>query len=320
MYLTLKDGTAFEGKCLSKTKETAGFLSIYTGAFGYEEVITNPANTGKIILFTFPEIGATGVNHEDNQSDTVCVAGFICKEYSRYMSNFRAKESLLHYMDSADRAVGEGFDTRAILLHLRKAGEQPAVLSEKPLSEEELAARLDSVEVNYTPVCSPLKPGAPALKANVVDLGAGKSFYSMLCENGIEAAEDGEDFDVCIVSNAPSFLAEDPGIPEMIREAAAGKPLIGFGDGAALAALAAGYKAEPLTLGHHGTNIPVAMRNSGGKNEITAQNHCYVVGPQKGIVITAVNLHDKTAEAFRSKDGMVTGFCYKPADLIKEIK
>ena len=319
MYLTLRDGAVFEGKCLGSAKETAGFLIVYTGGFGYEEVITNPANTGKIMLFTFLIIGATGINREDNESDVVCPAGIICKEYSRTMSNFRAKETLLHCIDSADKVFGEGFDTRAILVHLRETGEQMAVLSEKKLTAAELKNRLEAFEVDYTPVLKPFAADDPVLTAAVLDLGAGKSFYSMLRDNRIAVAGDGEPFDVLIVSNAPAFLADSDEIKDTIKEAACGKPVVGFGDGAALAAAAAGYGIKSLGLGHHGTNIPVKPGSS-RKNLITAQNHCYVVEEQKGIRITAVNLHDKSPEAFVSEDGMVMGFCYKPECLVSEIK
>ncbi|MBQ9359078.1 MAG: hypothetical protein IJT95_06000 [Abditibacteriota bacterium] len=319
MFLTLKDGTAFEGKCLSSVKETVGFLSVYTGGFGYEEVVTNPANTGKIMLFTFPIIGATGINLEDNESDTVCPAGIICKEYSRTVSNFRAKETLLNYIDAADKALGEGFDTRAILVHLREHGEQMAVISEKKLTAAELKKRLGAFQVDYTPVIEPYEVKKPALKARVVDLGAGRSFYSMLRDNSIAVAGEKQDFDVCIVSNAPAFLVDDDAAADIIRKAAAGKPVVGFGDGAALAAKAAGYSVKFLGLGHHGTNIPVKPGSS-EKNLITAQNHCYAVPRQKGIKITAANLHDKSPEAFVSEDGMVMGFCYKPESLVSAIK
>ncbi|MBR4748364.1 MAG: hypothetical protein IK083_02165 [Abditibacteriota bacterium] len=319
MFLTLKDGAVFEGKCLGSVQETAGFLSIYTGGFGYEEVITNPANTGKIMLFTFPIIGATGINREDNESDVVCPAGIICKEYSRTMSNFRAKETLLDFVDKADVAFGEGFDTRAILVHLREKGEQMAVLSEKKLTAAELKKRLKAFEVDYTPVMKPLKVKSPAMTAAVLDLGAGKSFFSMLADSGIAVAGEGKPFDVLIVSNAPAFLADSDEVLESIRGAAGGKPVVGFGDGAALAAAAAGYRIKSLGLGHHGTNIPVKPGTS-RKNLITSQNHCYVVEEQKGIRITAANLHDKSPEAFVSEDGMVMGFCYKPQDLVSAIK
>ena len=78
VYLSLADGKVFTGSSLSDNVHACGMLSFSLTEFGFEESITNPANTGKIIMFTFPIIGGMGINFEDNLSFAVCVNGVIC--------------------------------------------------------------------------------------------------------------------------------------------------------------------------------------------------------------------------------------------------
>ena len=108
MFLILEDGAVFEGRSVHQPPddelEAAGLLSFYTGVVGYQEVITDPANLGKIIVFTYPLIGNYGVNSQDAESASPKVAGVICKEYPPYYSNFRAEGSLAEYLSPSPPA------------------------------------------------------------------------------------------------------------------------------------------------------------------------------------------------------------------------
>lgn len=313
LFLFLEDGTVFTGKGISKIKNTVGLLSFYTGAFGYEEVITNPANTGKIILFTFPVIGAYGINFCDNQSDIVCASGVICKEYSRVYSNFRAKKSLCEYMDDFGRVLGDSFDTRAIMVHLREFGEQLAIISDRDLSEVEQKELFCGFEIEYRVINDPIEPSEPLLKAKVIDFGANKTFYNLLFDANISVcAEDYDgDYDAVIISNVNTVIVECDDIVDMVREIAGDKPLVGIGDGAALAALARGFEVRKLIAGHHGNNLPIKKVDS-IQNLITTQNHEYIVCEQEGLEITYKNLHDNSEEGFVSNDNKTIGFSFRP--------
>ena len=310
LFLTLEDGKVFRGKSLSQCKTTTGFLSFYTGAFGYEEVITNPANTGKIILFTFPIIGAYGINLRDNQSDSVCIAGAICKDYSKIHSNFRAKKSVCEYMDEFGKVLGDSFDTRAIMVHLREAGEQLAVISDKELSKEEASKIFMDFKIDYKPINTYTEPKKTEIKAKIIDLGANKTFYNFLFEAGIKISDD-ENYNTVIISNTNPMSVEDEKIINMVSKVIIGKVVVGIGDGAAIAAKARGFCIKKLLAGHHGNNLPVKPQNS-NKNLITTQNHDFIVCEQENINITYRNLHDNSEEGFISHDMMTLGFSFRP--------
>jgi carbamoyl-phosphate synthase small subunit len=120
MYIYLEDGSVFQGRGITASCEAVGLVSYYTGVVGYQELISDPANHGKILLFTYPEIGNYGVNSQDGESDAPVVSGIIAKEYCPYYSNFRAEKSLKEYLDASRAAFLDGVDTRAFSFHFAK--------------------------------------------------------------------------------------------------------------------------------------------------------------------------------------------------------
>lgn len=314
LFLTLEDNAVFEGLSVSEALETAGLLSFYTGVVGYQEVITDPANLGKIILFTYPLIGNYGVNAEDVESLSVKVSGIVTKEYPHYYSNFRATGSLADYMPTSNAAFGTGFDTRAILLHLREHGEMLAALSAEPLTGSAVKERAQRVlSSEYTPQNTPLAcaQARPRVKAFVIDLGASKSFYKHLADLGIDACCDSKDADVVLVSDAPFFCVESSSIIDRVKSAVNGKPVIGFGHGSVVVAKACGGSVKRLPFGDHGVNVPVRY-SGGGRNEITVQNHIYEVEQSADFSAMFTNLHDGTCEGFVCKNAHAAGVNFLP--------
>ena len=92
--LVLEDGTRYEGNAYGARGRTLGEAVFATGMTGYQETLTDPSYAGQIVLMTAPHIGNTGVNDEDRESDRIWVAGFIVREPSRVVSNYRATGSL----------------------------------------------------------------------------------------------------------------------------------------------------------------------------------------------------------------------------------
>lgn len=315
LFLTLEDGTVFEGWSVNDALENAGLLSFYTGVVGYQEVITNPANIGKIILFTYPMIGNYGINNEDPESASIKVSGIITKEYSAYYSNFRATCSLGDYMNDSDAVFGTSFDTRAVMLHLREHGEMMAAFSSEALSVEavrELAGKASCK--SYTPENKPIAcaQASAKVKATVVDLGASKSFYKQLAALGVDACCDPNKADVVIVSDAPVCTVESESILDHVKSMIGNKPAIGFGHGSVILAKMYGGKIRKMSFGDHGCNVPVAYIGS-ERNDITVQNHNYEVIPGDGIEAVFTNVHDGTCEGFRSSSAPVAGANFLPS-------
>ncbi len=310
VYLTLADGSVFPGESVSNNIHTCGMLSFSLTEFAFEETVTNPANIGKIIMFTFPIIGAMGINYEDNLSDTVTIQGVICKENSDIYSNFRAKTSIKEYLNSNNKVYASSFDTRAILLHLREFGEMPAVISDKPYSKEDVLKEYSNLNKDYKPINSPINSNKK-IKAKIFDLGASKTFYKMLDGFGIYNSD--EDYNLIVISNATTFNLENDKYVDFIKENK-GKKFIAFGDANVLLAKAFGLEYKSLGLGHHGGNIPI-KNVINNKDYITGQNHLWYIPKQDKIEVVFNNIHDNSTEAYISKDLTFAGFNFKPMDI-----
>lgn len=313
LFITLEDGAVFEGQSINDALDAAGLLSFYTGVVGYQEVITNPANLGKIVLFTYPLIGNYGVNPQDAESASITVNGLLAKHYRPYHSNFRATGSLADYVGTRI-AFGAEFDTRAILLHLRENGEMMAATSSEPLTADAVKERAKALTLkepdsaNAPIACAQARP---VVTAAVVDLGASRTFYKHLADLGVDACGEAKNAELVIVSDAPYYLVESASVIERVKAAVAGKPALGFGHGGAILAQACGGKARRLSFGDHGVNIPVAY-TGGGRNEITAQNHIYEVIAADGVEALFTNVHDGTCEGFRMSAQPAAGASFLP--------
>jgi|GEM_PF-1040690 len=339
IFLCLEDGAVFEGRSISEALECSGLLSFYTGVVGYQEVITDPANLGKIIVFTYPLIGNYGINPEDAESASPKVAGIICKEYPPYYSNFRATGSLKDYLESfstspqpavegeehsysqpsiAERngkcavVFGHEFDTRAILLHLRENGEMKAVITPKKLSDKELADRISRVHnPYYEPENRPEPCDNPKVNAAIMDLGASRSFFRRLSALGVKNGLNPNDAELIIISDAPYYTVEDDACISQVAGWLGKKPVIGFGHGSAIVAKAAGGRVRWMKFGDHGLNIPVKYVG-GGRNEITIQNHNYEVLPDGDVEALFINIHDGTCEGFKCNSIKAAGINFLP--------
>jgi carbamoyl-phosphate synthase small subunit len=119
--LVLEDGTRHVGRAYGARGTTLGEVVFSTGMSGYQETITDPSYAGQIVLQTAPHIGNTGMNDEDTESRRVWVAGYIVRDPSRVVSNWRSTSSLDDVL-VADGIVGiSGIDTRSITRHIRSA-------------------------------------------------------------------------------------------------------------------------------------------------------------------------------------------------------
>lgn len=313
LFITLEDGAVFEGRSVNGALDAAGLLSFYTGVVGYQEVITDPSNLGKIVVFTYPLIGNYGVNPHDAESASITVNGLVTKEYPPYYSNFRATGNLADYLGS-QVAFGTAFDTRAILLHLRDCGEMMAAMSGEPLKAQavlERAGGLVADERAFTNAPVACAQARPIVRAFVLDLGASKSFYKHLAALGVDACCKSEDADLVIVSDAPYYLVESASAIKRVKSAVKGRPAVGFGHGSAILAQACGGRARRLSFGDHGVNVPVAYVG-GGRNEITVQNHNYEVVAGDGVETLFTNVHDGTCEGFKLSSAPVAGANFAP--------
>src|SRR5438552_10027024 len=117
--LALEDGTVFTGTSIGAEGEVDGEVCFNTSMTGYQEILTDPSYRGQIVAMTYPEIGNYGVNADDVESGRLYLAGFVVRELSRRVSNFRAEGDLPNFLAKAEVVGLAGIDTRALVRRLR---------------------------------------------------------------------------------------------------------------------------------------------------------------------------------------------------------
>lgn len=317
MYLYLEDGSVFKGRSITSSQNAAGLVSYYTGVVGYQEMITDPANQGKLLLFTYPEIGNYGVNSRDAESSGPVVAGVIAKDYSPYYSNFMAEGSLKDYLESASVPFIDQVDTRAVLITLREKGEMWGVISEDELSASDIKSRIAEARLKLAAsshiTCGNgnVEKGAAGRKAFVIDAGASRSFYKTLASRGVAIVDDEAEADLIIVSPAPFYAVDNAETVAKVKSHLGKKPVLGIADGAALVAAAYGEKPVWMGFGHHGVNLPARFIPTDRK-EITVQNHHFIVRESSKVEILFDNVNDKTPEGYVIKEANAVGVAFIP--------
>jgi carbamoyl-phosphate synthase small subunit len=338
--LALADGLVFEGHSFGSEGETSGEIVFNTSMTGYQEILTDPSYKGQIVTMTYPQIGNYGVNDEDVESGRPYVEGFIVKEYMDFPSNWRAKKSLQTYL-SENNIVGiQGIDTRALTRRLRDFGAQPGVISTTDLDPESVAAKagavpkMNGLDLAKEVTCTKpyqwnegdwdlekgyAKKSSATYKVVAYDYGIKRNILRLLtsagCEVTVVPAKTSAE-DVLALKPDGVFLSNGPGDPEPvtyaienIKKLLGKRPIFGICLGQQLLGLALGGKTYKLKFGHHGANQPI-MDVTTRKVEIAAENHGFAVDMdtlKDSVVMTHINLNDKTCEGFHHKT--LPAFC-----------
>src|SRR6266446_2958813 len=139
--LALEDGSVFEGEGFGACASACGEVCFNTSMTGYQEILTDPSYKGQIVTMTYPLIGNYGVNSQDVESWRPHVAGFVIRELSPVVSNWRADHSLAEYLEQNNIPGIQGIDTRALTRKLRVRGALNGFISTESTTEEEALKR-----------------------------------------------------------------------------------------------------------------------------------------------------------------------------------
>lgn len=139
--LALADGTVYHGTAFGACATACGEVCFNTAMSGYQEILTDPSYKGQIVTMTYPHIGNYGVNAQDVESWRSHVAGFVVREVSTVVSNWRADASLPDYLERNAIPGITGVDTRALTKKLRVRGAMNGLISTEGLSETEAVTR-----------------------------------------------------------------------------------------------------------------------------------------------------------------------------------
>lgn len=334
--LLLQDGTVFHGKSIGLIGTTTGEIAFNTGMTGYQEIFTDPSYFGQLLVMATPHIGNYGVHKHEIESDSVKIAGLICKSFSETYSRFGEVDWLQTYFEQNNIVGISDVDTRALVRHIRDNGAQNAIISSEGLSVEELKTRLDKVpSMKGLELASKVSTQQPyevgesnaAYKVALLDYGVKKNIVRCLVERGclVKVFPYNTSFED-IISFSPDgiMLSNGPGDPEPLTQSIetikqlleTKLPLFGICLGHQLLALSQGLTTEKMHNGHRGINHPIKNLTT-GKGEITSQNHGFVVNMEQAkqhpnIDITHIHLNDNTLAGIALKDRKVFSVQYHP--------
>jgi carbamoyl-phosphate synthase small subunit len=338
--LALADGSLFYGQGFGAVGDTTAELCFNTAMTGYQEIMTDPSYAGQIVTFTFPHIGNTGVNSDDDETADPVAAGMVVRWSPTDPSNWRSQQHLSAWLARRGRISIGGVDTRRLTRAIRQQGAPHVALSHDPdgnFDAAELVARargfagLTGVDLARDVTCPQVyrwdemrwawpegytRQTAARHKVVAVDYGAKRNILRCLASAGCEvtvlpATATVED----VLAHAPDgvFLSNGPGDPAatgayavpMIRGVLdAGLPMFGICLGHQMLALAVGGKTVKMNHGHHGANHPVKDLET-DKVEVTSMNHGFAVDGQslpEGVTETHVSLFDGSNCGIRLQD------------------
>ena len=348
--LVLADGTVFYGRGFGATGQTVAELCFNTAMTGYQEIMTDPSYAGQIVTFTFPHIGNTGVNTDDDETADPVAEGMVVKWDPTAPSSWRAEQELTTWLAARGRICIGGIDTRRLTRAIRQQGAPHVALAHDPDGNFDLealvaAARgfagLEGLDLAREVTCAQSyvwdemrwawpegysRRDVPGFKVVALDFGAKRNILRCLASAGCDvtvlpatatAAE--------VLAHAPDgvFLSNGPGDPAatgayavpMIKEIlVADLPVFGICLGHQMLALALGAKTIKMNHGHHGANHPVKDLET-GKVEITSMNHGFTVDSQTlpaGVVETHVSLFDGSNCGIRLEGKPVFSVQYHP--------
>lgn len=345
--LVLADGTTYQGLSFGALGTTIGEVVFNTGMTGYQEVLTDPSYCGQIVTFTYPELGNTGVNPEDEESTHPQIKGVIARNICPRPSNWRSTQSLPDYLKEHKVPGIYGIDTRALTQKIRTVGAMNGAISTEILDPTELLQKVQSApsmaglnlveKVTSKEVYQWSEPTNPDWEFNpsvtgyngeqytvvAIDFGVKKNILRRLASYGCQV--------VVVPANTPPeeilkynpdgiFLSNGPGDPAAVTQGIettkelvkSSKPVFGICMGHQVLGRALGADTFKLKFGHRGLNQPAGLRQ---KVEITSQNHGFAINPDSlaaDLEITHLNLNDQTVAGLKHKSLPLFSVQYHP--------
>lgn len=345
--LALEDGSVFRGQSIGSRGTTVGEVVFNTAMTGYQEILTDPSYARQIVTLTYPQIGNTGVNQDDVESDRVWCAGLVIRQTPRRASSWRQQQTLPEYLAAEGVVAIEDVDTRRLTRLIREKGalagcirtataaiaeiDVEAALAEarafpglKGMDLAKVVTRAEPMDWEQT--AWDLEAGfgvsfEPRLHVVAYDFGVKRNILRLLASRGcrVTVVPATTPADAALAYGPDGiFLSNGPGDPEPCAYAIAAikqlldreLPIFGICLGHQLLALASGAKTVKMPHGHHGANHPVQDLAS-KRVIITSQNHGFAVDEASlpnCLEATHASLFDGTLQGIRRTDRPAFGF------------
>ena len=334
--LLLQDGTVFYGKSTGLDGTAWGEICFNTGMTGYQEIFTDPSYFGQLMVTATAHIGNYGVHPKEVESESIKIAGLICKKFSQYETRPSAEKTLFDYFKENNKVAISDVDTRALVHHIRDEGAMNAIISTEIHDIEKLKAELakvpsmDGLELSSKVSCTePYYFGDEKAEIRIaaLDIGVKKNILRNLAERGayIKVFPWNTSFKMMAEWNPDGyFLSNGPGdpsaMPEVVEEVRkvidSNKPIFGICLGHQMIALASDLSTYKMHNGHRGINHPVLNLVS-GKGEMTSQNHGFAVKMEdvvasETVELTHRHLNDNTVAGIKRTDRNCFSVQYHP--------
>ena len=349
-FLYLEDGSVYCGWSFFNTYTSTGEVVFNTGMTGYQEVMTDPSYYNQILLFTYPEIGNTGVNILDIESDRPRVKGLISKNISVKSSSWRSEVSLVAYLNQYRIPHIFGLDTRSLTKIIRSKGVMIGCIASYKFMPNEIDDIIKRFKSSYLlrmvsdVTTKKIYRWSPAL-SSIANYVFDKKIEKSCCGFNVVVIDYGVKFNIlnrllcygCSVTVVPAYisyekiielkpdgilLSNGPGDPALIEQqyivviqklVNVNIPIFGICLGHQLLSLAIGAKTTKLSFGHRGLNHPSGLYNF---VKVTSQNHGYVVCNYQLsdwlLQVCGYNLNDKTVSAIIHKNRPLFSVQYHP--------
>lgn len=338
--LVLEDGTVFRGISIGADGMAVGEVVFNTAMTGYQEILTDPSYCQQIVTLTYPHIGNTGTNSEDDESSKIHAQALVIRDLPLIASNFRSEQSLSDFLKSQNIVGIADIDTRKLTRLLREKGAQSGCIlagddidEAQALEKAKAFSGLNGMDLaKEVTTASPyewkegswtLEGGLPAPKENselpyhvvAYDFGAKRNILRMLVDRGcrltvVPAQMSAEE--VLALNPDGIFLSNGPGDPAPCTYAIEatkvflekGVPIFGICLGHQILALASGAKTVKMKFGHHGANHPVKDLDR-NVVMITSQNHGFAADEQslpENLRVTHISLFDGSLQGIHRTD------------------
>jgi len=342
--LVLADGSVFRGRSVGARGQAAGEVVFNTAMSGYQEILTDPSYCRQIVTLTYPHIGNTGINREDEEAERIHAAGLVVRDVPATHSSWRAEASLDSYLKKNNVVGIADLDTRRLTRLLREKGAQNGCLMAGEIDEKTALAAAKQFPglagMDLAKVVTVAKPyewsagrwvlgkgyeagQETSLHVVAYDYGIKRNILRLIVERGARVTVVPAAFpakEVLRMKPDGIFLSNGPGDPEPCDYAieAIGEildstriPVFGICLGHQLMGLASGAKTLKMKFGHHGANHPVKDLDT-GQVVITSQNHGFAVDPSSissNLRKTHISLFDGSVQGLARTDR--PAFCFQ---------